>query len=120
MVEEDKYFKELQKIIGDTKSVDGINEYWNEVLERLDQLSIEYSRELQAETGVRYEKDNELYAIWEYPPHRLLAMNLILSRWVGWQSVPKKLHLVSDWRRIETAYDKGRNAYVEYAKSQDS
>jgi hypothetical protein len=23
--------------------------------------------------------------------------------------------LVSDWKRIETAYDKGRNGYVEYA-----
>lgn len=120
MVNEDKYFEELQKIIDDTKSADEITERWNEVLERLNQLSIEYSRELQAETGVRYERDDELYSIWEYPPYRLLAINLILSHWVGWQSVPKKLHLVSDWRRIETAYDKGRNAYVEYAKSQDS
>jgi hypothetical protein len=36
MVNEEKYFDELQKIIGDTKSVDGVNERWNEVLERLD------------------------------------------------------------------------------------
>ena len=73
----------MQKIIGDTKSADGINERWNEVLERLDQLSTEYAKELQAETGIRYEKDNELYAIWQFPPYRLLAMNLILSRWIG-------------------------------------
>ena len=47
-------------------------------------------------------------------------MILILSRWVGWQSVPENLHLVSEWRRIETAYDKGRNSYMEYAKDQDA
>lgn len=63
MVNEERYFDELPKIIGDTKSADGINERWNEVLERLDQLSTEYAKELQAETGIRYEKDNELYAI---------------------------------------------------------
>ena len=120
MVNEEKYFDELKTIIGDTKSSDGINERWNEVLERLDQLSIEYAKELQAETGIRYEKDQELHAIWEFPPYRLLAMNLILCRWIGWQSVPENLHLVSEWRRIETAYDKGRNAYVEYAKAEDA
>jgi hypothetical protein len=90
------------------------------VLERLDQLSTEYANELQAETGTRYEKDKELYAIWQFPPYRLLAMNLILSRWIGWQSVPENLHLVSGWRRIEIAYDKGRNSYVENAKDQDA
>jgi hypothetical protein len=114
MVNEVKYFKELQKIIGNTRSADGITERWNEVLERLDQLSIEYAKELQAETGVRYEKNKELHAMWQFPPYRLLAMVLILSRWIGWQSVPEKLHLVSEWSRIETAYDKGRNAYIEY------
>lgn len=119
MVNEERYFDELQKIIGDTKSAELINERWKEVLERLDQLSIEYAEELQAETGIRYEKDKELYAIWQFPPYRLLAMNLILSRWIGWQSVPENIHLVSEWRRIETAYDEGRNSYVEYAKGQN-
>lgn len=119
MVNEERYFDELQKIIGDTKSAEGINERWKEVLERLDQLSIEYAKELQAETGIRYEKDKELYAIWQFPPYRLLAMNLILSRWIGWQSVRENIHLVSEWRRIETAYDTGRNSYVEYAKGQN-
>jgi hypothetical protein len=60
MVNEEKYFDELQKIIGGTKSAIGINEHWNEVLERIDQLSIEYAKELQAETGVRYEKDKDM------------------------------------------------------------
>lgn len=60
----------------------------------LHQLSIEHAEELQAETGIRYEKDKELYAIWQFPPYRLLAMNLIFSRWIGWQSVLENLHLV--------------------------
>jgi hypothetical protein len=91
MIDEERYFDELQKVIGDTKSVDGIDERWNEVLERLDQLSTEYAKELQSETGVRYEKDKELYAIWQLSPYRLLAMNLILSRWVRWQSVRRDM-----------------------------
>ena len=36
MVNEEKYFDELQKIIGETKSADMINEHWSEVLERLE------------------------------------------------------------------------------------
>ena len=120
MIDEEWYFNELQKVIKETKSTEGINERWNEVLERLDQLSAEYAKDLQAETGIRYEKDKELYPIWQFPACRMLAMSLILSHWVGWQSVPENLHLVSEWRRIETAYDKGRNSYMEYAKDQDA
>jgi hypothetical protein len=41
MANEEKYFIELQKILGETRSADIINERWNEVLERLDQLAIE-------------------------------------------------------------------------------
>jgi hypothetical protein len=48
------------------------------------------------------------------------SMNLIVSLWVGWQSVPENLHSVSEWRRIETVYDKGRNSYVEYVKDEDA
>ena len=120
MVNEVKYFEEMQKIIGDTKSADRVNEHWNEVLERLDELSIEYAKELQTETRIRYEKNAELCDIWLFPPFRLLAMNLILSYWIGWLSVPKSLHLVSDWKRIEDAYDKGRNAYIEYKTDENT
>lgn len=57
LINEEKYFEELQKkVISETKSDNGINERWNEVLQMLDQLSIEYAKEIQAETGVRYEK----------------------------------------------------------------
>lgn len=119
MVNEDKYFDELHKIIGRTKSDCGINEHWMEVIESLDQLSTEYAKELQAETGIRYQKNKELLDIWLFPSYRLLALLLILTRWIGWQSVPENLQLVSDWQRIENAYDKGRNAYVEYRMASD-
>jgi hypothetical protein len=99
------------------QSLDMINERWNEVLERLYQLSIEYSKELQAETGVRYDKNGK-HDIWLFPPFRLLAMNLILSYWIGWISVPEKLSDVSDWRRIEAAYNNGKDAFFEQKKNQ--
>jgi hypothetical protein len=41
MVNEREFLKKLQEIIGERKSADLINERWSEVLERLDQLSIE-------------------------------------------------------------------------------
>lgn len=46
--------------------------------------SIEYAK-LQAETGIRYKKDKELYAIWQYPPYRVFAMNLI-PKSLGWMA----------------------------------
>jgi hypothetical protein len=82
MIDEERYFDALQKVIKETKSADGITERLNEVLERLDQLSAKYTKDLQAETGIRYEKDKELYSIWQFPPYRLLTMIFILSRWV--------------------------------------
>lgn len=118
MVNEEKYFDELQKIIGETKSADMINENWSEVLERLDQLSIEYAKELQEETRIRYEKNGQQYDIWLFPPFRLLAWNLILSYWIGWISNPKKLNLVSDWKRIQDAYNNGQKAFIEHKKTE--
>jgi beta-glucosidase/6-phospho-beta-glucosidase/beta-galactosidase len=111
MVNQEKYRTELQKIIDNTKSTDSINEHSKEVLETLDHLSIEYAKELQAETGVVSQEDE---GIWQYPPYRLLAMNLILSRLIEWQITPEKLYLVSDWDRIEDACDEVRNACDDY------
>jgi hypothetical protein len=113
MVNEGKYFDELQKILGETRSPDEINERWDEVLNRLDELSIEYAKELRADTRIKYLKfGREREDIWQFPPYRLLAMNLILSRWVGWHSITKGLYHVSDWTRIQQAYDKSKSDYV--------
>jgi hypothetical protein len=120
MINEEEYFNKLQEIIGETNSADMINERWSEVLERLDQLSIEYAKELQKDTGTTYKKNGQPYDMWLFPPCRLLAMNLILSYWLGWISVPKKLDLVSDWVRIQDAYANGKNAFVEHQRSQNA
>ena len=114
MINEEEYFSKLQEIIGETNSADMINERWPEVLERLDQLSLEYTKELQKETGSTYKKNGQPYDMWLFPPCRLLAMNLILSYWVGWISVPKQLDHLSDWTRIQDAYTNGKNAFVEH------
>jgi hypothetical protein len=45
-------------------------------------------------------------------------MNLILSYWIGWISVTKKLNLVSDWKRIQDAYNNGKDAFFEYEKAE--
>src|SRR5215208_327066 len=120
MINEQEYFNKLQEIIGETKSADMINERWSEVLERLDQLSIEYTKELQKETRSSYEKNGQPHDIWLFPPCRLLAMNLILNYWVGWISVPKKLYSLSDWKRIQDAYTNGKDAFVEHERAQST
>jgi hypothetical protein len=79
-----RYFYKLQKIIGETGSADEINERWNEVLNRLDDIAIEYAKELHAETGIYYlKRERKRFDIWQFPPCRLSAMNIILSYWVG-------------------------------------
>jgi hypothetical protein len=101
-----RYFYKLQKIIGETGSADEINERWIEVLKRLDEIAIEYAKELQAETGIHYLKRNRVrYDIWQFPPCRLSAMNIILSYWVGWLTVTKGLNFAP--RRISDAYNIG-------------
>lgn len=96
MVNERKYFDELQKIIGQTKCADKINEHWNEVLNRLDELSAAYAMELGHEKVVAYDKPDKdgkirRCGLERFPPGRLLALTLILTRWVGWQSIPKNM-----------------------------
>ncbi len=125
MVDEKKYFDELQKIIGQTKSADRINERWNEVLNRLDELSIEYARELGQETGTTYDKPDgkgtiQNFGLDEFPPGRLLALTLILARWVGWHSIPKGMqtHPLSAFHLIQNAFTNGVNDYVEYRKTE--
>lgn len=123
MVDEKKYFDELQKIIGQTKSADMINERWNEVLKRLDELSADYARELGQEKRVTYDKPGEndmikKYGLEEFPPGRLLALILILTRWVGWHSIPKKMQAppLSASQLIQDAFTNGLNDFLEYSK----
>jgi hypothetical protein len=50
----------------------------------------------------------------EAPPTRLLALNLILSYWLGWIDGSKTHYLHADpsaWERIEEAYNAGKADY---------
>jgi hypothetical protein len=115
MVDVRRYFYKLQAILGKTGSADMINSRWSEVLACLDRISIEYANELQKETRYVYEKPSGsgiLYDLERFPPNRLMAMNIILSYWIGWHSIPKKLNDVSDAQRIEEAYIVGHNDFI--------
>jgi hypothetical protein len=118
-----KYFDRLQDKIGETKSADRIIEGpWGDVVIReLNRTSLECAKELQAETGKPYSKyyidGTHTYDLpyQESPPTRMLALNLILSYWLGWLEASKSHYLdkepVSAWKRIEEAYNKGRADY---------
>jgi hypothetical protein len=108
MVDVRRYFYKLQAILGETSSADMISVRWNEVLACLDRASVEYANELQAETGSVYEKPQGsgiFYDLERFPPNRLMAMNIILSYWVGWHSLPKGLYNLLDAKRIGEAYN---------------
>lgn len=112
-----KYFDKLQEKIGQTRSADRIEEgsWWEVVVRELNRLSYDYARELQVETGKPYSKyytDGRLAYDLPYeesPPTRLLALNLILSYWLGWLDTSRSHYLdsepISAWRRIEEAYE---------------
>ena len=111
--------------MGETKSADKINEHWNDVLNRLDDLATEYAKELGQETGAVYEKPDDKgtkrkMGLEEFPPGRLLAFNLILTRWVGWHSIPKGLQVypLSAYYLIQKAFTNGIDDYIEYRKAE--
>jgi hypothetical protein len=97
VIELRKYFDRLQYKLGETESADRIVEgRWLEmVIKELNQMSLECARELQVETGQPYSKyyKNGKHAYdlpyEESPPTRLLALNLILSYWLGWLDASK-------------------------------
>jgi len=124
VVELKKYFDKLQAKIGETYSADKILEgpWYEVVVKELNQMSYHCARELQLETGKPYSKyytdGKHAYDLpyEESPPIRLLALNLILSYWLGWLDASKSHHLdtepISSWKRIRAAYDNGKAAYV--------
>jgi hypothetical protein len=118
-----KYFDRLQNKLRETYSADKILEGpWLEgVVKELNLMSYHYARELQLETRQPYHKDfsdgTNAYDLpyEESPPTRLLALNLILSYWLGWLDASRSHHVdtepVAAWRRIKEAYDKANADY---------
>jgi hypothetical protein len=123
MVELTKYFDILQHKLGETHSPDKILEgpWWEVVVKELNQISYNCARELQLETGKPYSKyytdGQHAYDLSyeESPPTRLLALNLILSYWLGWLDASGSHYLhsepISAWKRIEEAYSRGKANY---------
>jgi hypothetical protein len=120
MVELRKYATRLNDAIGKKypptgkNSADVINEgHWLEaVIVELHKMSLDCARELEPEIGRLKGKEgfpdgqpSELS-----PPPRLLALNLILSYWLGWVMAEKHGDSppVSAWNRIEKAYKAGQ------------
>jgi hypothetical protein len=122
-MEHRRCFDRLQIKIGETKSADRNIEgpWWDIVMRELNQTSIECAKELQTETGKPYSKyyTDGMHAYdlsyAEAPPTRLLALNLIISYWLGWLDASKTHYLdkepVSAWKRIEEAYNMGKADY---------
>jgi hypothetical protein len=119
----EKYFQKVQTVIGSTKSADEIVEdSWLEVVQVLSQISIECAQELQREEGKIYLKpprDGKPAYYLGYdkaPPTRLLALNLILSYWIGWIS---QTHGLSDaMNMILKAYSTGKLDFDDYRKTE--
>ena len=51
-----------------------------------------------------------------------MAMNFILSHWVGWHSIPKKMevHPLSACNLTQQAYMTGVNDFIQHQKAEDA
>ena len=141
MIDFEKHFLELQNAIGvknlttGKNSADEIDDdtWYKEVMRRLDKASSECADELEEEIGKKYGKyATDGVKVWKAydldykkaPLTRLLSQALILSYWLGYHDEDKGHYLheeeIAAWRRINDAYKKGKNAYIEYRKKEDA
>ena len=118
MVELRKFAHDLENVIGikapsGKNSADEINEeHWLDVVtSKLNSMSIECARELEKETG-KYPKPNypDGQPLEKAPPTRLLALNLVISYWLGWVNNEKNADgpPLKAWTRIQEGYMAGR------------
>ena len=109
-----EYMKRIQNILGESKAPDGIQEepWWNIVMKELNIISKEYTKELENETEIQYQKPNRILAYEEAPPMRLWALDILLSAWLGWVMSEKGFHPDS-WQKIEEAYNYGRQLSID-------
>jgi hypothetical protein len=112
-----------QKIEGTDKNLaDGIIEQpWFDVLIReINQISIEVAKEIEQQTGIEINKRTYRLHQCEAPFSRLLALEVVLSAWLGWilnekESDKTKLFSAPDCFRIkEAAYDYGQKLSDKY------
>jgi hypothetical protein len=103
------YMKRLQDALGESKAADKIQEepWWNIVMKELNSISKDSAIELQNETGQPYHKPYHDLTYEEAPPTRLLALNIVISAWLGWVMSEKGGHPYS-LQKIEESYNYGR------------
>jgi hypothetical protein len=106
--------KRLQDALGKSKAADRIQDgpWWDIVMKELNSISKDSATELQKETGKPYHKPNYDLPYEEAPPTRLLALNIVISAWLGWVMSEKGGHPYS-WQKIEEAYNYGKQLSAE-------
>jgi len=101
--------------IGESKAADRIEEdsWFNIVIRELNDISNDCARQLEEETGGKWNKGSYILGLNEAPPTRLLALEIALASWIGWIMHQKhgsgNQPLSSDncWNMIEKAYRYG-------------
>lgn len=128
----EEYFKRIEEKLGETDSADKILEgpWWDVVVKELNHMSYYCAKQLQLETTTPYRKQftngTLMYDLpyEEAPPIRLLALNLILSYWLGWLDASGWHYLdaepVAAWKRIQEAYNKGKEKAVASARTAET
>jgi hypothetical protein len=80
------YMNRIESALGKIKDAYKVQENpWQEfVIQELNEISKDYARELQSETGQICDKGSYQLGLDEWPPTRILSLILALSAWVGW------------------------------------
>jgi hypothetical protein len=88
-----KYMKRIELKIGEIKAADKIEEvsWFNTVVNELNQMSVECANELQTETRAAFRKppredapEGYILNLFEAPPSRILALEILMAAWLGW------------------------------------
>jgi hypothetical protein len=120
-----KYIKRINLKIGEIRAADKIEEVsWsNTVVNELNQMSIECANELQTETRTAFRKppregvpEGYILNLFEAPPSRILALEILMAAWLGWvthekegEKVPPQFTAEGCRRLIDEAYMYGVN-----------
>ena len=109
------YMRRIEEKLGEIRAADRIQEgpWLDVVMKERNEISRDCAKELQTETGARWDKVVYTLELHEAPPIRLLALEIALASWLGWIMHEKhgedgRLFSAKDcWKRIEEAYWSG-------------
>ena len=85
--------------------------WWDVVIKDLNLMSYYFARELGLETKGTVDKGTYELSFEEWPPMRLMSLNLILSYWLGWISPTHGLW--DGLNAIQQAYTAGLNVFLQ-------